>query len=409
MNNQFIYIIGQPDLKSDTVKNIHELGYKAGLLYDTRLNTTYEGQFDRIINVDFTDLESELPRLKSLNLEATGFLCTYENYIVAKARISRYFNTRSLSLGSARACTDKALMRQAFINTDPSISPNFSIIDGLASAESFAHTYGYPLIIKPTGLVKSLLVMRCNNHQELTKNVQYALGSIDKLYQRYRIYDRKPQLIIEECLKGAQFSIAAFVDENGDPHFAEGVVSLTTAQDIGKDDTYIYKRQLPAIIKPELTAELLRISAIGIRSLDMRSSAAHIELMSTSEGVKIIEIGARIGGYRPRMYQYCSSINLVQQDIRLALGQKPELANSLSQYCAVYELFPDEEGIFTSINGTIDYSELTYYRETTSRGNRIGPAKNGYKATVIIIVTSHDMATFSRLCRDVETLSVEVS
>lgn len=410
MHKQFIYIIGQPDLKSGTVEAIHSLGYKAGLLRDNQLKETYDNIFDRVIDVNFSQLDIELSRLSGLmDMQVAGFLCTYENYITAKAKLGQHFHTPSLSIESAELCTDKSLMRQAFNNTDASISPAFTTIDSIAAAQTFAQTHGYPLIIKPTGLVKSLLVMRCNTAEELEQNVGYALDTVEELYTRHRIYNRQPQLIIEECMEGDQYSIAAFVDEKGSPYFAEGAISLTTAQDIGKDDTYLYKRQLPADIKPELLAELLHVSNIGVKALKMQSTAAHIELMHTPSGVKIIEIGARIGGYRPRMYKFCYDINLVQQDIRLAIGKKPELTGSLSQHCAVYELFPDKEGIFANINGNIDTDELAYYRETVPRGSKIGPAKHGYKATVIIIVTSPDTDKFLLLCQAVEALSVEVA
>lgn len=408
MNESFIYIVGQPDLKSGTIPTIRSLGYKPGLLRDARLKNTYSDAFDRVIDIDFSQLDEELSKLDSLNISAAGFVCTYENYIIAKSKISHHFNTYSIPTRSAEICTDKLLMRQSFMKTSSSISPAFSVIDHPSTALSFAKKHGYPVIIKPTGLVKSLLVMRCNSPQELEENVLYALDNIEPLYQRYRIYDRKPQLIIEEYMDGEQFSVASFVDNQGNPHFSEGVVSLTTAQDLGVDDTYLYKRQLPAGIDPALRDEMLRISSLGIKALDMKSTAAHIELMNTPSGVKIIEIGARIGGYRPRMYNYSYGIDMIKQDVRLSVGLKPELKGKLSKHCAVYEIFPDEEGVFTGMRGSLDLEQLAYYKEVP-HGSSIGPAKRGYKAAAIAIVTSQSAASFHRLCKKIETLSIEVS
>lgn len=409
MSDSFIYVVGQPDLKSGTVKAIHRLGLQAGLLRDSRLSESYADIFDRVIDVDFADIVPELSRLESLRLKAAGFLCTYENYIIAKAKISHHFAAPSLSTKSALLCTDKALMREAFITTDPAISPQFSTVESSDEAKAFADIHGYPLIIKPTGLVKSLLVMQCNDADELRHNVTRALDSIEALYEKYRIYDRKPQLIIEECMVGDQFSIAAFIDGQGKPFFCDGAVKLTTAQDIGVNDNYLYKRELPAPISPELTAELIRVSAIGIQALGMRSSAAHIELMHTSSGVKIIEIGARIGGYRPRMYASSYDIDLTEQEVRLALGEQPRLSGKFIQPSAVYELFPSREGQFTAIKGQVDKLALQYYRETASKGDHIGPAKDGFKAAAILIVSHKNKSHFLELCHQVEQLYVGVS
>lgn len=409
MKDRFIYVVGQPDLKSGTIDSIHNLGYSAGLLLDSQIKNNYDDAFDRVEVVDYSDLSSELPRLKNLDLSPAGFISTYENYTISKARISHLFNMHSLSEESARLCTDKSLMRQAFTEKAHEISPRFSIIDSAQSAAKFAEEYGYPVIIKPTGLVKSLLVMKCSDAKELAANVTYALESIDKLYGKYRVYDRAPEIIIEEYMTGQQFSIAAFVDETGSPHFCDGAVALTTAQNIGVDDNYLYKRLLPAEVDDKLMGSLLQVSELGVRALGMRSTPAHIELMNTKSGVKVIEIGARIGGYRPRMYKYSYGVDLVEQEVRLAIGKSPLTSGKFSQYCAVYEMFPKNEGKFAQVLGSSIKNSVAYYKEPYRKGNLVGPAKNGYKAAVIAIATDGSQAAFEEQCRELETLSVEVS
>lgn len=409
MKESYIYIVGQPDVQSGTLDTIRRLGYKAGILSDTRLTLKNPELYDRVEKVDFEHIDDELVRLDTLQLKVAGLVCTYENYVVSKAKLGEHFSVPSLSLESAKLCTDKSLMRQAFINEDPSISPNFATILSVDDALAFADQYGYPLIIKPTNLVKSLLVLRCDNEAQLIENVTYAQDTIGKLYEKYHIYEREAQLIIEEFIEGKQCSIAAFVDEHGVPHFCQGVVALTNAQDIHVDDNFLYKRELPAVIDPELEKEMFRVATAGVKALKMRSVPAHIELMYGPKGVKIIEIGARIGGYRPRMYKYSYGLDLIEQEVKLAIAQTPSLQGDFSTYCAVYELFPEQEGKFQAINGDIDTSALTYYRETAKSGGFVGPAKNGYKASAIIIVTNPSREAFEATCAKVEQLTVEVA
>ncbi len=408
MKESYIYIVGQPDVQSGTLDTIRRLGYKAGILSDTRLALKNPDLYDRVEKVDFEHINDELSRLDSVNLDIAGLVCTYENYVVSKAKLGEHFNVPSLSLESAKLCTDKSLMRQAFIDTDPSISPNFATILSVQDALNFAATYGYPLIIKPTNLVKSLLVLRCDDEAQLIENVTYAQETIDKLYEKYHIYEREAHLIIEEFIEGKQCSIAAFVDENGTPHFCNGVVALTNAQDIHVDDNFLYKRELPAALDPDLEKEMFRVAEAGVKALKMRSVPAHIELMYGPKGVKIIEIGARIGGYRPRMYNYSYGLDLIEQEVKLAIAEQPSLDGEFSTFCAVYELFPEHEGKFHSVAGDINISSLTYYRETAKSGQLVGPAKNGYKASAIIIVTNPSREDFEATCALVEQLSIEV-
>lgn len=409
MKSGYIYIVGQPNAQSDSIGAIHRLGYKAGILSDVRLTLSHPELFDRVEKVDFEHIEQEFSRLDRLSLDVAGLICTYENYVVGKAKIGEHFNMPSLSPESARLCTDKSLMRQAFIDADSTISPNFTTIKEVDDALAFARAHGYPVIIKPTNLVKSLLVLRCDNEPQLIANVTYAMTTIDKLYEQYHIYEREAQLIIEEFIVGKQYSVAAFVDVDGVPHFCDGVVDLTNAQDIHVDDNYLYRRTLPADIDAELEKEMFRVAATGIRALKMRSVPAHIELMHDSRGIKIIEIGARIGGYRPRMYQLSYGIDLTEQEIKLAIAQTPSLIGQFQSYCSVYELFPNHVGAFVGIAGNTHEESFTYYRETAQPGKVVGPAKNGYKASAIVIVAGETKEEFSELCSQVESFTVEVT
>jgi biotin carboxylase len=409
MNTSYIYVVGQPDPNSGVVDSIHKAGHQAGILIDVRIKKRNLDMYDRVVEVDYYKISDELQRLETLELNIAGLVCTYENYIVAKAKLGEHFIVPAPSLESARLATDKSLMRRAFLDADRTISPDFTTVDTLEQALEFARNHSYPLIIKPTNLVKSLLVLKCDNEQQLIERFTYASETIGQLYEKYKIYERTPQLIIEEFIIGEQFSIAAFVDSDGTPHFCDGIVSLKNAQDIDVDDNYLYSRTLPANLPEELMKEMFDVAEKGVRALKMTSVPAHIELMSGPAGTKIVEIGARIGGYRPRMYNYSYGLDLVAQEVNLALGKQPMLNGSFSTLCAVYELFPEVEGTFKSISGNMNSDLLTYYRVTAKDGTFVGPAKNGFKAAAIIIVTHENQKQFDEICRQVETARVEVS
>lgn len=408
MSNVYIYIVGQPDPQAGTLAAIRKLGYKAGILADSHLHLEHSERYDRVEMVNFAQLDEEIERLEAADLSIAGLVCTYENYVVSKAKLAEHFNVPGISVESARLSTDKALMREAFIASDPSISPRFTTIQTVDDGLAFANEHGYPLIIKPTNLVKSLLVLRSDNENELIENINYAQATISALYEKYHIYGRSAHLIIEEFITGKQCSVAAFIDANGTSHFCDGIVALTNAQDIHVDDNYLYRRALPVAIEPELEQEMFRVAEAGIRALKMTSVPAHVELMYGPQGVKIIEIGARIGGYRPRMYGYSYGVDLAQQEVALSTGNKPQLKGQFANYCAVYELFPNKEGAFTEVRGEVDKAALAYYRERLKPGDITGPAKNGYKASTIAIVSDPDESRFHELCRQVETLTVEV-
>lgn len=404
-----IYIVGKPYPDPNSVDEIKALGYRLGLFLDSKITPKHPEQYERIIPLDFSDTSTLRDQISSLGqIEVDGVYCLYENYILAKAEIGSVLNLPALSSESARLCTDKNLMRQAFAREDPEISPRHAVVTNEADLLAFAGASKYPLMLKPANLVKSLLVLRCNTEAELLENFRYASANIADLYEKNAIYGRQPQLIVEEFISGTMCSIAAMVDADGVPHFCEGIVSLTTAGEVGRDDTFLYERLLPGDFDAELSARLYETARKGIKALKMSSSSAHVELMYDGLDVKIVEIGARTGGYRTRMYKECYGINLLEQELRMAVGQRPQLDGQMTSYCSVFELFPSADGRFGSVTGAIDPAAYKVYKVKASAGQQIGQAKHGYKAAAVVIATAETREQLDTLRHSVRNLAVEV-
>lgn len=404
-----IFFVGRPYPYPSVIEALRRQGYGIGIFLDNTITIKNAALFDQVIKTDFSNPRSLIKSVSDAAGMVDGLLCTYENYIVAKSLLADHFKVASLDYESALKCTDKYLMRQAFLKTDRTITPKFGLVNQLEDALEIAGDLGYPLILKPTNLVKSLLVLRCNDKASLRKNFEYAQKNIKKLYKKQKVYGREPQLILEEYVSGQTCSIAAFVDAAGNASICEGVVSLTNAQDIGVNDNYLYSRQLPGDFSPRLKKRMVEVAEKGIKALGLTSSPAHVELVYTGEEVKIIEIGARIGGYRDRMYKLSYGINLIEQEVRLALGLTPTLDETFKAYTAVYEIFPANEGRFKGIEGLLDASVFTRFTLRAKPGDMVGPAKQGYKAAAVVTVSSPSHDEFSRMKENAKSLTVRTN
>lgn len=407
---KYIFIVGKSDPLGATVQAIRHAGYKVGVFQDISIPVRDTSLFDKVVPSDFNT--SNIFDYSAIgDIPIAGLLTSYENYIPAKALIGSKLELPVLSHEAAHRCTDKLRMRQAFATYDPELSPAFQEIQSVDAALDFGSAFGYPVIIKPTNLVKSLLVTRCDDEKQLAHAVQNALSEVAGLYRKYKIYDHQPKLIIEQFMEGDLYSVAAFAGKN-DIYFCPGVTALTSAQQIGFDDNFLYRRQLPATISNELEERLFAASRKGMEALGLRSSAAHIELMHTRDDkIKLIEIGARIGGYRPRMYSLSYGSSLYAIEIAAARDAPlPSIANDGSGYTAVYELFPRKAGKFDCLTPgpAVEALRTTAYsfKIKIQRGSSCGPAKEGYKAAAVIIVTSTDFGQFTALCEAVETIEV---
>lgn len=407
MLEKYIFTVGKPDLGAQSIKRIHALGYKAGLFADTATRIRHQELYDLVIPFDFSNLTQSIALIPK-DITIAGLTCTYENYIPAKATIGEQCNIPTLSMKSAQLCTDKTLMREAFLAYDPTISPQFAPIESYDDAEQFVAQFGYPVIIKPAGLVKSLLVMRCNNDEELKANVEIALKNIGPLYKKYGVFGRTPKLLIEQFMTGQMYSVAGFVDKHGRLFCCDDVVELTTAQQRGVDDNYLFRRVLPSSIADSLKEKLVHVANQGVKALGMSSSPAHIELMVNKDGnAKIIEIGARIGGYRPRMYEMSYGVDLLAAEIMTAAGKTPIVKGAFNAYTAVYELFPTKKAPLKGTFSNELASSFTYFSQKVKPGDIVGPSKDGFKAAAIIIVSETDPEIFHKKCQIAESLTVE--
>lgn len=405
--NGFIYFVGKPYPLPEAIASCRQLGYKIGLFLDKNAKLPLDPEtYDHIVEVNFSSAQTMIQSLAGIPLQVSGLICTYENYIVAKSRLAEYFKVSAPDVISAQITTDKYLMRKAFLKSDATITPNFALISSEKELISATNGLNYPLMLKPTNLVKSLLVLKCNSKKELLENYDYAKNKIGELYEKYKIYDRDPQLIVEEYISGKSCSIAAFVDSEGTPHFCDGIVALTSAQEHGVDDNYIYARYLPANIDKALEKKLFKTAEKGIRAIGLKSAPAHVELIFNESEVKLIEIGARIGGYRPRMYDASYGIDMIMQEIKLALGKKPDVSGTFRAYSGVFELFPEIEGLFDTIEGASDTEQYAYYSVKAKPGQKIGPAKRGYKASVVIIVNAKDKKSYDRLQASLDIITI---
>jgi hypothetical protein len=255
--------------------------------------------------------------------------------------------------------------------------------------------------------VKSLLVTKSNDLDELLANYRKSLALLQETYKKYAP-NRTPKLIIEEFLEGSIHSVDAFVNHDGIPQVLDQVVDYQTGYDIGYDDNFHYSRILPSKLSPADQTALRHCAEIGIKALGIKNSPAHVEIIMTSNGPRIVEIGARNGGYRERMHGLANGIDITGAALELALGKTPHVIAKKEEPCAVLELFPHTAGIFRGIQNieTLkSLKSLEYLALKVDEDQYVGKAADGYKMCAIIILHHADSLVFER---DLETVNTSV-
>jgi biotin carboxylase len=395
---------------SGLVNKILDKGYRYTVLQDIAATIYPDRKFKNRIVTDFSSPVTMLEAVDALHNRKPidAVMTVYENYILPTAVIGEHLGLPHLPVDAARACTDKFLMRSLFAKAPEKISPEFAIINSKEDLREFASRHEFPLILKPANLAKSLLVTKNNSLDELLANYKKSTDLLQSTYKKYAP-NRTPKLIIEEFLQGSIHSVDAFIDNKGIPHILDQVVDYQTGYDIGYDDNFHYSRILPSRLSKDDQQAVRHCGDIGARALGMKSSPAHIEVILTKSGPRIVEIGARNGGYRERMHRQANGIDIIDAALAIAQGKVPDITKKKDEPCAVLELFPRQPGKFKGIQNfdkLTKLASLTYHKVKVGKGEFIGKAADGYKMTAVIILHHRDQAVFEK---DLRYVTEEVS
>ncbi len=285
--------------------------------------------------------------------------------------------------------TDKIAMRQLFQAHDPNITPSFTIVKDTEekSIERIIKKVGFPLVIKPAGLAASLLVTMCYHEDELRSSLKKIFKKIERIYKENN-RTTVPKILVEQFMEGEMYSIDAYVDKKGSVNFCP-MVYVKTGKAIGFDDFFNYMRITPTQLKESTVEKAEDVAKKAIHALNLRSTTAHIELMRTEDGWKVIELGPRIGGFRTDMYALSHGIQHRMNDILIHLGEKPVIPKKQLAYVAVLKLYGKKEGILQNIKGIRAIKKLASIKEVRMNlkpGDKCLYSKHGGKAVCDIIL-----------------------
>jgi len=392
---QRLLIIGKSF--SGLTNYLKEHGYDYIVLKDVLEAKHPEKKLKHRVICDFSGKNQVTATVDTIKKQIDGVIAVYENYVLPASWVAEHLGLPGMHPEAAEACTDKWIMRQKFAAAPEKISPDFSVVATKEQLTDFANTHTFPLILKPANLAKSLLVTKNNSLEELLTNYQKTQEQIGRIYKKYAP-NRQPKLLIEEFLEGSIHSVDAFIGNDGEPQVLEQIVDYQTGYDVGFADNFHYSRLLPSTLSPEDQHAFRHCAVVGIKALGMKNSPAHVEIIMTKQGPRIVEIGARNGGYRERMHSLANGLDIQKNAIKLALGEKPDLVASKDESVGVFELFPKIPGTFIRIDNEDKLRQLpsfSYLSIKAKPGSYIGKASAGFKMAAVVMLHNSDGKQFA--------------
>lgn len=313
---------------------------------------------------------------------------------------------------SLRWASDKRLMRRHFKVADSSITPKYTLVSSYEKKEldRVVDRIGFPLILKPTNLAQSLLVTVCHHREELEKAAKDIFRNIEKIYEENHRTER-PRVIAEQYMEGLQYSIDAYVSARGRVTCCP-LVRVKTGHDIGRDDFFGYLQMTPTGLSSDSVKKAEDVVRRGVHALGLRNTTVHVELMRIDNEWKIIEIGARIGGFRPQLHRLSCDINHGMNDVLIRIGRQPVVPRRCRRFAAAIKYYAKEEGQIVSILGLKKVEKLASFHKIEmrkKRGDKSVFAKNGGGAIFVLYLVNDSRADLLADIRRVESsVKVEV-
>lgn len=254
--------------------------------------------------------------------------------------------------------TEKPSMRDRLHAYDDTLVPRYVYMDerDMPDFEELIKDFKFPVIVKPSVLAAGLLITACKEKKELEKILKKTFRLMQKMYAKER-RGKKPRLLIEEMMQGDMYSTDAYVTHDGRV-FCMPLVEVITAHFIGIPGFYSYRHIIPVKLSEAEIKRGFKAAEDAIRALNLSSTTTHIELFLTKDGWKIIEVGARIGGYREALYREAYGAEHYYNDLAVRMGMEPKMPGKPLRHAAGMNIYADEEGYITSIDGLEEAQKL---------------------------------------------------
>jgi cysteine synthase A len=353
------------------LRTARRLGFEAWLL--TSDPGRYQGMADtgcRVVRCDTNDL-AELPaEVPAARVAAISSLSEF--YVVAAARLAARAGLPLTDPDVLAGCRDKGRLRHTLAAAGVR-QPDFAVVTDPASAAGAAERVGVPCVVKPVDESGSTGVLRCDTAEEA---VAHATGIIATA-TNVRGQPAARAALVERYLSGTEFSVESFTIDG--VHHIVGIVGKSVT---GAPHFVEHRHIVPAELPAEAADEMVTTVRRALTAAGLERGPAHTEVKLTPAGASVIEINPRLaGGMIPELLRMVTGADMVENQIRAAVGLPVELPGDPVSCAGIQFLLADRAGILEDVEG-VDAAEAVDGVErvvvTASPGRAVRPPRDAY-------------------------------
>ena len=388
-----LMIIGASILQLPAIVKAKELGYYVAVA-DFNPNAIGIPYADEYYNVSTIDEEGVYQAAKAFGADGVMTLAT-DMPMRSVAYTCKKLGLTGISYDTAVKATDKGEMIKAFEKANVE-HPWYYIIED--STKPLPEGISYPCITKPTDNAGSRGVMLVNNREELEAALVYSSEN-----------GRSGAVIVEEYMVGPEVSVEIIVWQ-GEPHVLQITDKLTTGAPHFVEMGHSQPSRLPVADQEKIKDLACRaVKAVGIDN-----GPAHVEIMLTKEGPKMVELGARMGGdcITTHLVPLSTGVDMIKATMDICLGQTPDIAPKFQKGSAI-RFFDVAPGTITAIEGVEEakaipgVQEISFTKQVGDTAGEIGAS--GDRAG-FVIAQSDNAESAVLACKEVQkTICISIN
>lgn len=336
-----VVIIGANEFQNKLIKKAKELGYETHV-FAWQCGDIGEKTADYFYPISIIEKDKILLECKKIKPDAVISIASdlasiTVDYVADKLGLT----CNNPNFTSIR--TNKYEMRKA-LKDSGIFTPEFEKVSNIENCSLKT----YPLIVKPTDRSGSRAISLVNNDEELKNAIDNAIANS---------FEKKA--IVEEVIYGNEYSCEC-ISYNGKHTF----LTITKKYTTGFPKCIETGHVQPSDLNDD---QIEKVKCIIFKSLDalkIENGASHSEFKIDKDGnIKIIEIGARMGGdcIGSDLVYVSTGLDYLEMVINVGLGKEPDLKQKKEKEIAMIKFIFSQNDIDKMQKIIEEYRENIYY------------------------------------------------
>lgn len=334
-----VLIVGASAWQVPMIKKAKELGFQVGVV-DYNPNAVGIAHADAYFNASTNDPEGVYNAAKEFGADGITSVAT-DMPMRSIAYACQKLGLTGIAPDVAVRATDKAEMIRAFAEHDVPHPWYYVVENGDLSQVKDKLTY--PCICKPTDNSASRGVVIIDNEAQLEAAIAYSSEN-----------GRSGTVIVEELLVGSEISVEAFAVKG-----QVSVLAITDKLTTGAPHFVEMGHNQPSRFTGDTKTAIEQAAAAAMKAVGIENGPAHVEMMVTTRGPVLIELGARLGGdfITTDLVPLSTGIDMLGATIRLACGEDVDIAPKKPMASAV-RYMNTAHGVIRCVEGIEESMQL---------------------------------------------------